>query len=99
MATGWPTSVRGHRSLLFLRPDEPNLFSYLRQAGYDVFMFGKNDLLARETLASSFTEWRNPRSPTAEFAAIDEPQFPTTMLLAAAGDRRGTGDYAAIQPR
>jgi arylsulfatase A-like enzyme len=98
MATGWPTSVRGHRSLYyFLRPDEPNMFRYLRQAGYDVFMFGKNDVLAAETLASSFTEWRNPRSPTAEFAAIDKPQFPTTMLLPAAGERRGTGDYAAIQ--
>ncbi|MEO6924301.1 MAG: sulfatase-like hydrolase/transferase [Bryocella sp.] len=37
MLTGWPTSVRGHRSqMYFLRPDEPNLFRYMRQAGYDV---------------------------------------------------------------
>jgi len=98
MATGWPTSVRGHRSLYyFLKPDEPNMFRYLRQAGYDVFMFGKNDMLAPETLASSLTQWRNPRSPAAEFAAINKPQHPTTMLLPASGDRRGTGDYAAIQ--
>ncbi len=98
MATGWPTSVRGHRSLYdFLKPDEPNLFRYLRQAGYDVFMFGKNDMLAPETLASSVTEWRNPRSPVEEFAAIDRPQFPTTMLLPPSGERHGTGDYAAIQ--
>ena len=47
MVTGWPTSVRGHRSLYyFLQPDEPNMFRYLRQAGYDVYMFGKNDVLA-----------------------------------------------------
>jgi arylsulfatase A-like enzyme len=98
MLTGWPTSVRGHRSLYyFLKPDEPNMFRYLRQAGYDVFMFGKNDVLAPETLAGSLTEWRNPRSPAAEFAAINKPQFPTTMLLPASGDRRGTADYAGIQ--
>ncbi len=42
MLTGWPTSVRGHRSLYyFLRPEEPNLFRYLREAGYDVFWFGR----------------------------------------------------------
>jgi len=98
MATGWPTSVRGHRSLYdFLKPDEPNLFRYLRQAGYDVFMFGKNDVLAPETIAASLTEWRNPRSPVAEFAAIDRPQYPTTMLLPAAGERRSSGDYGAIE--
>ena len=42
--TGWPTSVRGHRSLYyFLRSYEPNLFRYLKEGGYDVFWFGKND--------------------------------------------------------
>ena len=98
MATGWPTSVRGHRSLYyFLQPDEPNMFRYLRQAGYDVYMFGKNDVLAHETLADSLTEWRNPRPPSEEFAAIDKPQHPTTMLLPPGGEPRGTGDYAALQ--
>jgi arylsulfatase A-like enzyme len=98
MATGWPTSVRGHRSLYyFLKPEEPNLFRYLRQAGYDVFLFGKNDVLAPETFASSVTAWRNPRGPAAEFAAISRPQHPTTMLLPPSGDRRGTGDHAALR--
>lgn len=98
MVTGWPTSVRGHRSLYyFLQPDEPNMFRYLRAAGYDVFMFGKNDVLAPETIAGSLTQWRNPRPPASEFAAIDAPQYPTTMLLPAAGDRRQTVDYAALQ--
>ena len=46
LLTGWPVSVRGHRSNeYFLRPDEPNLFRYLRRAGYDVFWYGKNDVL------------------------------------------------------
>lgn len=98
MLTGWPTSVRGHRSLYyFLKPGEPNMFRYLRQAGYDVFLFGKNDALAPETFASSVTEWRNPTPPAAQFAAISKPQRPTTMLLPPSGTRRATGDYATIQ--
>jgi arylsulfatase A-like enzyme len=98
MLTGWPASVRGHRSLYyFLKPTEPNMLRYLRQAGYDVFLFGKNDALAPETFASSVSEWRNPESPAAQFAAINKPQRPNTMLLPASGERRGTGDYAAIQ--
>lgn len=98
MATGWPTSVRGHRSLyFFLQPDEPNMFRYLLQAGYDVYMFGKNDVLAPATLAGSLTQWRNPRPPAAEFALIDKPQHPNTMLLPALGERRGSVDYAAVQ--
>jgi arylsulfatase A-like enzyme len=98
LLTGWPTSVRGHRSLYyFLKPDEPNMFRYLLQAGYEVFLFGKNDALAPETVSGSVTQWRNPRSPAAEFAAIDQPQFPNTMLLPAAGERHRTGDYGAIQ--
>ncbi len=98
MMTGWPTSVRGHRSLYdFLKPDEPNMFRYLREAGFDVFLFGKNDMLAPATFQSSVTEWRNPRDPRAEFAVIDKPQYPTTMLLPPAGDRRHTVDYAVVQ--
>src|SRR5690554_5848771 len=53
-ATGWYPHVRGHRSLWhMLRPDEPNLYKYLKQAGYDVRWWGKNDTLAQESFASS----------------------------------------------
>lgn len=98
LLTGWPASVRGHRSLYdFLKPDEPNMFRYLRQAGYDVFLFGKNDALAPETFAGSVTDWRNPHDQAGQFAAISQPQHPNTMLLPASGERRATGDYAAIQ--
>lgn len=58
LLTGWPTSVRGHRSQqFFLRPEEPNLFRYLRQGGYDVFWFGKNDALAAASFETSVTAW------------------------------------------
>lgn len=56
MMTGWYPHVRGHRTLWhLLRPDEPNLLRYLKQAGYDVRWFGKNDLLSQSSFAESVT--------------------------------------------
>jgi arylsulfatase A-like enzyme len=102
MLTGWPAHVRGHRSLYyFLRPDEPNLFRSLRQAGYDVFWFGKNDALAPASFADSVTEWRDRSPPMsaqslAAFASGGLTPDATTMLFPAYGDRRETGDYANL---
>lgn len=99
MLTGWPTSVRGHRSLYyFLRPDEPNLFRYLRRAGYDVFWFGKNDALAAQSFHDSVTEWANQSGSGAGPGA---PQSATpnvfSMLYTAGGDRRSNPDYKHLQ--
>jgi arylsulfatase A-like enzyme len=104
LLTGWPTSVRGHRSLYyFLRPEEPNLFRYLRQSGYDVFWFGKNDALAAQCFYDSVTEW----SPTGKRPAAAgggggalvgaTPGDPVTFLLPAGGDRRQMADYFLVQ--
>ena len=98
--TGWPASVRGHRSLYyFLRPDEPNLFRYLKDAGYDVFWLGKNDAFAADTFHSSVTVWKSgalaPTGATAEPVSLT-PGI-TSMLLPPDGDRRSTGDYALVQ--
>jgi arylsulfatase A-like enzyme len=63
LMTGWYPHVRGHRTLWhLLRPDEPNLLAYLKQAGYDVRWWGKNDLLAPASWASSVTEAVSPRA-------------------------------------
>jgi choline-sulfatase len=98
MVTGWPTSVRGHRSLYdFLKPHEPNLFRYLLYAGYDVFMFGKNDVLAPETYAGSLTAWGASGTAGLQSPASTPTQNPTTMLLPASGDRRSLNDYSVIQ--
>jgi choline-sulfatase len=60
MMTGWYPHVSGHRTLWhLLRPHEPNLLRYLKQAGYDVRWYGKNDLLAAECFADSVTEARS----------------------------------------
>lgn len=109
MLTGWPTSVRGHRSqMYFLRPDEPNLFRYLRQAGYDVFWAGKNDALAAASFNDSVTEWNiQSEVPLAEPAAPrtgggkannTRPSGPLTFIAPdQPGDRRNSDDYRCIE--
>lgn len=100
MLTGWPTSVRGHRSLYYLlRPDEPNMFRYLKQAGYDVFWFGKNDAMTPESFHDSVTAWKDimPRSGYGRLPAGPQPDAPTTMLFPGGGDRRQTLDYPMVQ--
>jgi len=104
LLTGWPTSVRGHRSLAyFLRPEEPNLFRYLRQAGYDVFWFGKNDALAAQSFYDSVTQWNyldhKPVGPTGGGAGGREPQHPyaRTFLSEARHERTATNDYRSVE--
>src|SRR6185437_1666049 len=91
--TGWPTSVRGHRSLYyFLRPDEPNLFRYLKDAGYDVAWLGTNDAFAADTFYSSVTVWKHGAlaPPGAPAERANATPGITSMLQPPDGDRRAT---------
>jgi arylsulfatase A-like enzyme len=106
LLTGWPASVRGHRSLYyFLRPQEPNLFRYLKHSGYDVFWFGKNDVLAAESFYDSVTEWSERGKVDAQPGAVIPASIPATgvtpgiysFLYPPGGDRRKTHDYALLQ--
>jgi choline-sulfatase len=99
MLTGWPTSVRGHRSLYYLlRQNEPNMFRTLKKAGYDVFFFGKNDVLTPDSFADSVTEWKDIAGGGGFSALRGKPSTgPTTMLFPGGGDRRNTGDYRMVQ--
>jgi arylsulfatase A-like enzyme len=57
--TGWPTHVRGHRSLwALLHDDEPNLLKYFKNNSYNVFWRGKNDMLAHDSWENSVTTAR-----------------------------------------
>jgi len=106
--TGWPTSVRGHRSLYyFLRPEEPNLFRYLKDGGYDVYWYGKNDALAAESFYSSVTEWsevgKGGGSPFASFGGrgahglmSGAPPKTDNFLFPPTGDRRQENDYRLV---
>ena len=106
LLTGWPTSVRGHRSLFyFLRPEEPNMFRYLRQAGYDVFWYGKNDALAAESFYQSVTIWNYPDLAPARRAgehhqsrpAAGKIIGPDTFIGQAKGDRTETPEYGLVK--
>ncbi|CCA89990.1 sulfatase-like hydrolase/transferase [Novosphingobium sp. PP1Y] len=98
MLTGWPPSVRGHRSQFArLRPDEPNMFRYLREAGYDVFWVGKNDALTQECFRDSVTEWQS--QPILRFGGGPLPSVDTATMVMRPGEakRTDTTDYACIQ--
>lgn len=50
LMTGWYPHVSGHRTLWhLLRPHEPSLFRYLKDAGYHVEWHGKNDLYSEDS--------------------------------------------------
>ena len=101
--TGWPAHVRGHRSYQhLLSPDEPNMFRYLREAGYDVFWYGKNDVLAQDRFQESVTEWAffadgeewdSRGNPWPQ----DSPFYYTFLFEAGRGDRRSYPDFKRIQ--
>ena len=56
LMTGWYPHVNGHRTLThLLRPHEPNLLRYLKQAGYHNHMYGKGDTLSPAAAADSVT--------------------------------------------
>ncbi|MFC3440806.1 sulfatase-like hydrolase/transferase [Sphingobium rhizovicinum] len=104
LLTGLPTSATGHRGFSYLiQPNEPNMLGMLRQAGYDTFFFGKNDVLSPEAFATSLTGWADPPAPGAApgdhapGARRGATGGPVTMLLPATGDRRATSDYGIIQ--
>jgi arylsulfatase A-like enzyme len=51
LMTGWYVHNQGHRSLWhLLRPHEPSLFRYLKNSGYEIRWYGKNDLYSQEYL-------------------------------------------------
>jgi choline-sulfatase len=100
LMTGWPVHVRGHRSLFYLlQPDEPNLFRYLRQKGYDVHWYGKNDLLAAACFPDSVTAWGSPGGrgkPAGNPWPFGDRRY-YSFHYGAGGDRRETADYACVQ--
>jgi arylsulfatase A-like enzyme len=100
LMTGWPVHVRGHRNLAhFLHNDEPNLFRYLRENNYDVYWYGKNDLLAPDSFPSSVTDWGPKRArkpaPTNPWKLGDPHYY--SFLYGPTEDRRDSADYANIQ--
>ncbi|NOZ26888.1 MAG: sulfatase-like hydrolase/transferase [Chloroflexi bacterium] len=100
LMTGWYPHVRGHRTLWhLLRPDEPNLLRYLRQAGYDVIWFGRNDLLATETFADCVTTATSHGGRPWDFPAFppDDPLFYSFLTTPCTKPLEEHTDYANVQ--
>ncbi len=100
MMTGWYPHVRGHRTLWhLLRPDEPNLLRYLKQAGYQVQWFGKNDLLSQDSFAGSadVAERRGKGVFGKPAYPVDDPRYYSFLFDAYEGPLEEHGDYACVQ--
>ena len=100
MMTGWYPHVRGHRTLWhLLRPDEPNLLRYLKQAGYEVHWYGKNDLLAPESFSDSVTT--AAYHGTGMFGAnpydLADPRYHSFLYQPYTEPLETHGDYANVQ--
>ncbi|MBX3012466.1 MAG: sulfatase-like hydrolase/transferase [Caldilineaceae bacterium] len=100
MMSGWYPRVRGHRTLWhLLRPQEPNLLQYLKQAGYTVLMYGKNDLLAPASFADSVTAARSHGKGKFGQNPYDfaDPRYYSFLSAPYAGPVEEHGDYANVQ--
>ncbi len=98
--TGWYPHVRGHRTLWhLLRPDEPNLLRTMKQNGYDVRWFGKNDLLAKECFDDSVTsaEFRGSGMFGPPAFNPGQPGYNSFLFKPYEGDVEEHGDYANVQ--
>lgn len=72
--SGWYPHVRGHRTLWHpMQPDEPTVMRYLKQDGYQVHWWGKNDLLAPGSYAEAITEHHRPSAPRAHSDDLFKP--------------------------
>ncbi len=99
--TGWYPHVRGHRTLWhLLRPEEPNLLRYLKQAGYLVYWDGgHNDLLAQASFSSSVDILKNSDGPVHGVNPYDfsDPRYYSLMHAPPPGEIENHGDYAKIR--
>lgn len=99
-ATGWPTHVRGHRSLwALLHDDEPNLFKYFKSNNYTVKWWGKNDLLAYDSWNASVTSAKQmggtARGDNVANSTSD-PRYYSFLSKPAPGKASETQDYRNV---
>lgn len=104
MFTGRYPHVHGQRSLLgLLKPDQRNFFMDLKEAGYRNVAFGKNDLLAPESIPLCFDEVtrRVPVDPAHTYRPEPHPPGSRWEKTFYHGCRRGTDchdrDWSSVQ--
>ncbi len=99
MMTGWYPHVRGHRTIPhLLGRDDPSLLRYLKQAGYRVEIYGKNDVFVPEhaRLAAHVAEHRWGGFPQRMYQPGD-PEFYSFLQGPTPGDARGCLDWPSVQ--
>ncbi|MBI4977693.1 MAG: sulfatase-like hydrolase/transferase [Spirochaetes bacterium] len=103
--TGWYPHVRGHRTLWHsLRPDEPNLLRYMKNAGYDVLIGGKNDMLSPESTFDSVTDWNlgarstryKPGKGGMQEYGIDDPRYYSFLHKPGASEIEELHDFRSV---
>ena len=97
--TGWPTHVRGHRSLWSLLHDwEPNLLKYFKSNNYTVKWWGKNDMLASDAWNNTVTTARQERGRNngPNSFAPDDNRYYSFLNDATEGHVNQTQDYANV---
>ena len=101
MMTGWYPHVSGHRTLWhLLRPHEPNLYKYLKQAGYYIYWDGgHNDLLSPESFPDSVSEYKDSGSGIcgANPYDTDDPRYKSFLHEPYPGTLEENSDYAKVQ--
>jgi len=98
--TGWYPHTAGHRTLWhLLRPHEPSLFGYLREAGYHIEWHGKNDLYASECFASCVDRYAHADGGHAgpNLGAYGEPGHYSFLCEPFPGGLEDTADMRNVQ--
>lgn len=102
MITGRYPHSDGHRSLWNLvKKEEKNLFRYLKEDGYQVKIFGKNDMFtteAAELFTDEFCTYENSfQSSNCPVAGYGEDGYYNFLYEPCEGDRNDVSDYKNLQ--
>ena len=100
LMTGWYPHVSGHRTLWhLLRPHEPSLFRYLKQAGYHIEWYGKNDLYSQAYFPGVVDRYADPGGGHAGSNVFqpNEPGYYSFLYEPFPGKPEETGDMRRVQ--
>ena len=98
--TGWYPHVSGHRTLWhLLRPHEPSLFKYLKEAGFHIEWYGKNDLYAKESFTQCVDHYDHKEGGHAGPNPYDknDPRYYSFRYEPFPGTPEETGDMRNVQ--
>ncbi|MGC9396118.1 MAG: sulfatase-like hydrolase/transferase [Anaerolineae bacterium] len=100
LMTGWYPHVSGHRTLWhLLRPHEPSLFRYLKEAGYHIEWYGKNDLYSQAYFPGVVDRFADPGGGHAgpNLYQPDELGYYSFLYEPFPGEPEETGDMRRVQ--